>query len=956
MGRDRAVESSRKRRLFFYLAVLTVALALSVAALSGCGEQGGTAQSELVSRVVFEANNGEAEIICREGDEMPKPKREGYVFKGWYRDEDLTDREEGETLAEIIEANGRAEEIRLYGKWEEEKEQKGVRMEDAFFIYDGNLHGLEIKGAEEGSEIEYVGESGYRDAGEYEIVAVVKCEGYRETEVRGKLEILRAKIDESGIVFADKTEVWDGEEKRIEIDGELPAGIEGVIYENNGHREAGEYEVRVRFEVGKNYEEIGERVAVLRIIEKKHEVKFIEEDGSYRIIEAVHGKGISEIPEPKSKRGYKGKWTGGDFSKITEDIEVYAEYEAEEYRITYELNGGELAGELKEKYTVEEGVEMPKITRENYEFNGWYENGERIERIEKGSIGEREIRAEWKAVEYCVEYETYGGINDVGNTTDGKRYVYTVESENLKLGEAKRRGYIFKGWKDGNGDTVTEIISAEARNISLYAEWETEVYAIRYELRGGINSAGAVEEYTVESGEIELADAQRRGYVFEGWYEDAECAGERKERIRGEEARDTVLYAKWRAKEYIIEYEMNGGENDIANPEVYTIESGILSLESAQRRGYTFKGWYLESGERTEKIDSALCENIKIKAKWEIIEYAVVYEMNGGENSAGNPTVMTVESEERELQAGRKEGCVFAGWYTNAEYEGGAVTEIDGSECREIVLYAKWEKEEEPEEPEPEKSEYEAEEKNGKWTVTGYDYGRGTSVLIPKEIGGRQVEGIAAGVLVYATEIEIEAEIREIGREIFAGCEGVKRIAIRYKGAELEAGVFKDCKELEELELPNAGLREMKGEDGIYEPLSAAFGEEERCWSYVVTARPMQVVNGEEDVYYDEMPRRYVPQSLRKVVINGRVQGYGLYGLRSIEEIEVRGEEIGVCGLRDCTGLKDLKLRGTKKIAATGMKGCEGLERVYALDGTDVTAVESALSAARLNPIVLLSL
>ena len=285
------------------------------------------------------------------------------------------------------------------------------------------------------------------------------------------MEILRAKIDESGIVFADKTEVWDGDEKRIEIEGELPAGIEGVIYENNGHREAGEYEVRVRFEVGKNYEEIGERVAVLRIIEKKHEVKFIEEDGSYRIIEAVHGKGISEIPEPKSKRGYKGKWTGGDFSKITEDIEVYAEYEAEEYRITYELNGGEAAGELKEKYTVEEGVEMPKITRENYEFIGWYEKGERIERIEKGSIGEREIRAEWKAVEYCVEYETYGGINDVGNTTDGKTYVYTVESENLKLGEAKRRGYIFKGWKDGNGDTVTEIISAEARNISLYAEW-----------------------------------------------------------------------------------------------------------------------------------------------------------------------------------------------------------------------------------------------------------------------------------------------------------------------------------------------------------------------------------------------------------------------------------------------------------------------------------------------------
>ena len=121
MGRDRAVESSRNRRLFFYLAVLTVALALSVAALSGCGEQGGTAQSELVSRVIFEANNGEAEIICREGEEMPKPKREGYVFKGWYTSADCDEAYAFDgavtTDVKIYAAFEKALEIRVKGSY-----------------------------------------------------------------------------------------------------------------------------------------------------------------------------------------------------------------------------------------------------------------------------------------------------------------------------------------------------------------------------------------------------------------------------------------------------------------------------------------------------------------------------------------------------------------------------------------------------------------------------------------------------------------------------------------------------------------------------------------------------------------------------------------------------------------------------------------------------------------------
>ena len=74
---------------------------------------------------------------------------------------------------------------------------------------------------------------------------------------------------------------------------------------------------------------------------------------------------------------------------------------------------------------------------------------------------------------------------------------------------------------------MTEIAKGETGDITLYAKWkeiplEAGVYWITYVLNGGTNDIANPETYTSETDTITLKDAFKTGFIFEGWYDDAE--------------------------------------------------------------------------------------------------------------------------------------------------------------------------------------------------------------------------------------------------------------------------------------------------------------------------------------------------------------------------------------------------------------------------------------------------
>ena len=111
-----------------------------------------------------------------------------------------------------------------------------------------------------------------------------------------------------------------------------------------------------------------------------------------------------------------------------------------------------------------------------------------------------------------------------------------------------KTGYVFVGWKNNQGDTVTEIPVGTIGDLTLTAQWEINIYTISFNANGGTLTDNATQ--TVKHGEkiAEPSMPTREGHAFLGWYTSndegltlGEIAYDFDLAIIG----DVYLYAKW---------------------------------------------------------------------------------------------------------------------------------------------------------------------------------------------------------------------------------------------------------------------------------------------------------------------------------------------------------------------------------------------------------------------------
>lgn len=113
-----------------------------------------------------------------------------------------------------------------------------------------------------------------------------------------------------------------------------------------------------------------------------------------------------------------------------------------------------------------------------------------------------------------------------------------------------------------------------------------------------------------------------------------------------------------------------------------------------RRPGYKLIKWEDMYGEVFDE-ETPICEDMKLGAYWEPIEYQITYELDGGTNSDSNPATYTVESAFK-LEEPTKKGYVFIGWF-DAPTDGRRITDSMDEELwymaielGEIKLYARW--------------------------------------------------------------------------------------------------------------------------------------------------------------------------------------------------------------------------------------------------------------------------
>ena len=329
-------------------------------------------------------------------------------------------------------------------------------------------------------------------------------------------------------------------------------------------------------------------------------------------------------PDNPTRKGYTFKGWDKEIPETMPagNITVKAQWEINQYTITFDTNGGSEIAPITQDYGTE--ITAPdNPTRKGYTFKGWDKE------IPKTMPAENiTVKAQWEINQYTITFDTNGGSEIAPITQD-------YGTEITAPDKPTRKGYTFKGWDK----EIPETMPAE--NITVKAQWEINQYTITFDTNGGSEIAPITQDYGTE---ITAPDnPTRKGYTFKGWD---------KEIPKTMPAENITVKAQWEINQYTITFDTNGGSEIAPITQDYGTE--ITAPDNPTRKGYTFKGW-------DKEIPKTMpAENITVKAQWEINQYTITFDTNGGSEIA--PITQDYGTEITAPDNPTRKGYTFRGW------------------------------------------------------------------------------------------------------------------------------------------------------------------------------------------------------------------------------------------------------------------------------------------------------
>ena len=251
------------------------------------------------------------------------------------------------------------------------------------------------------------------------------------------------------------------------------------------------------------------------------------------------------------------------------------------------------------------------------------------------------------------------------DTADGdpiRPIQYTMESEAFQLPTPVRTGYIFLGWT-GEGITESqktiEIPQGSTGDRTYTANWQVIEYTIITLLEGGNAGTSEVYFYTVEQ-TVTLPTPTRTGYTFLDWTGEGITTPQPNVTIPKGSTGDKTYIENWILTGYTITMDLNGGSGQ--EKVIYTITDEDFELPTPTRNGYEFVGWTGEgitTPQTSVKIPKGSTGNKAYTANWQVIEYTITLDTNGG--PVVSPIKYTVE-DTFTLPYILRPGYEFAGW------------------------------------------------------------------------------------------------------------------------------------------------------------------------------------------------------------------------------------------------------------------------------------------------------
>ena len=375
----------------------------------------------------------------------------------------------------------------------------------------------------------------------------------------------------------------------------------------------------------------------------------------------------------------------------TANLNLYANWVAETYTVTFAANGGTGSVPVRSGFvTIGETFTAPStsITLAGSTFAGWSDGTRTYLPGDVITVGGSNLTltAVWNGTQYIVTYNLNGGTGTA--PTNPNRFLnetLTVAS----IGSVTKIGYTFAGWvESGTAYSAGTIYTMPARNITFLAQWSGLVYTITYSTPGATGTPSRTSDsFTHGSSPISLATAgslTRAGYSFVGWRETSTTLS------GGYTATaDVTLNAVWAAQTHTFTFDANGATGTVPASASHTTAGSPVSAPGAgnlDKPGFTFGGW--SDGSNTYAVGDPITgtSNKTLTAIWNPATYAINYAAGTANGNAvvspiGLPTTaataygstFTLGSVETTTVTDNGLVYAFAGWKSgNQIYQSGS--------------------------------------------------------------------------------------------------------------------------------------------------------------------------------------------------------------------------------------------------------------------------------------------
>ena len=290
--------------------------------------------------------------------------------------------------------------------------------------------------------------------------------------------------------------------------------------------------------------------------------------------------------------------TAYDFdTPVTGDITLTAKWNINKYTVTFNSYGGTPVPPAQE---VEYGLTATKPddpTLKGYTFAFWYlgddEQNATAYDFNTPVTENITLTAKWNINKYTVTFNSYGGTP----VPPAQEVEYGLTAAEPATAPTKT-GYTFDGWY--LGDEKYDFSDAVEQNITLYANWEKNIYTVTY--TDGVDGEEVFADQTYRVPFEDTTPAfkgtkTRAGYVFAGW----------KPAFSDTVTGNVTYVAQWKddknnngiaddeEEKYTVTY-----TDGVANEEVFAdqVYGDLLSGTATPafkgnptRDGYVFDGW-----------------------------------------------------------------------------------------------------------------------------------------------------------------------------------------------------------------------------------------------------------------------------------------------------------------------------------------------------------------------------